>query len=83
MGVVDNVSADKWPKQGNRLGRPVDVCFRYDTSCQVRGVIVRDDMEDPGRTIIHLVESDRYVLATECMYGTASPENDPVGWKGA
>jgi len=67
MGVKKNISADSWPKQGAYLGKDVDVCFHYDTSCVVQGVVVRDDVEEPCVCIIRL-ESGRYVLSTECMY---------------
>jgi hypothetical protein len=45
----------------------VDVCFNFDTSCTVRGTVVRDDAEEPGRMIIQL-ENGWFVLATECQY---------------
>jgi hypothetical protein len=70
MGVVDNVGIDKWPKQGSWLGKRTRVCFNYDTSRTVMGTIVRDDAEEPHRTIISL-DNGRVVLATECMH---SPE---------
>jgi hypothetical protein len=68
MGVVTNVSMDKFPKQGDFLGKRVNVCFNYDSEKEIGGVIVRDDDEEPFRTIIKLNDG-RYVLATECMYG--------------
>jgi hypothetical protein len=67
MGVHQNVGYDKFPKQGKNLGRLVKVCFNYDTSKIINGIIVRDDREDPGLTIIQLADG-RYVLATECQY---------------
>lgn len=70
MGIVGNIGAVKWPKQGEYLNRRARVCFGYDTSAYVMGTIVRDDNEAPWRTIIKL-DDGRFVLATECQY---SPE---------
>jgi len=67
MGVHRNVGYDKFPKQGRNLGSFVEVCFNYDTSKTINGMIVRDDREEPGLTIIQLADG-RYVLATECQY---------------
>lgn len=67
MGIVPNVGADHWPKQGPYLGMECEVCFHYDTSRMFLGTIVRDDVEEPGRLIIRL-DDGRTVLATECMY---------------
>lgn len=73
MGAHENISADRWPKQGAYLGRRVSVCFHYDTSREFPGVIVRDDDEEPGRLIIRL-DDGRVVLATECMYSLANEQ---------
>lgn len=73
MGIVKTVGIDFMPKQGSWLGRRTKVCFRYDASRQLMGTIVRDDMEDPRRTIIAL-DDGRFVLDTECMH---SPEDEP------
>lgn len=67
MGCVDTIKIDKFPKQGQWLHHKVEVCFHYDTSKTIGGIIVRDDREKPGRTIIKL-DDGRYVLATECQY---------------
>lgn len=67
MGVETNISHTRFPKQGPHLGRTVFVCFNYDTSQQIRGTVVRDDYEEPWRTIIQL-DDGRFVLATECQY---------------
>lgn len=67
MGIRQDISYTKFPAQGKRLGKPVVVCFHYDTSRTVNGDIVRSDAEDPWVTIIHLSDG-RFVLATECMY---------------
>jgi hypothetical protein len=71
MGIVENISHDKFPKQGRYIGQSVSVCFNYDTSKTISGKIVRDDAEAPGLLIIQL-DDDRFVLATECMYSLNS-----------
>ena len=61
------VDIDKFPAQGEWLGKKVRVCFNYDTSRTITGIVVRDDTEEPGRMIIKL-EDERYILSTECQY---------------
>lgn len=84
MGVEKNISMDKFPKQHlpeetvmGGIGRIVDVCFRYDLSKRIRGVIIRDDKEDPGVTIIRLIDG-RVVLSTECQYSATDEVNEMV-----
>lgn len=67
MGVENNIKYDKFPVQTKYSGKKVEVCFNYDTSSMVKGVIVRDDKEKPLRTIIELVDG-KFVLGTECQY---------------
>jgi hypothetical protein len=67
MGVVKNVGADTFPKQGRNLGRNVRVCFNYDTSRWFNAVCVRDDVEEPGVEIFRL-DDGRHVLSTECQW---------------
>jgi hypothetical protein len=67
MGVVKNVGYEMFPRQGDMAGQPVLVCFAYDPSHTVRGVMVRNDVEEPGVEIIQL-EDGRYVLTTECQW---------------
>ena len=67
MGIVKNIDADRWPRQGRHLGARVEVCFHYDTSRLVRGIVLRDDAEAPGETIIQL-DNGRVVRAVECQY---------------
>lgn len=67
MGVHRNMDYDKFPKQGDFLNKRCRVCFNYNTSKIVKGIIVRDDIEEPLITIIRL-DDGRYVLATECQY---------------
>lgn len=67
MGVHRNIGYGKFPKQGGRLGQMVNVCFNYNTTDTMKGKIIRDDIEEPFRTIIQL-EDNRIVDATECQY---------------
>ena len=71
MGVVKNIRIDKYPKQSTWVGEEANVCFNYDSSKHIGGIIIRDDVEEPGETIIKL-DDGRYVLATECQYGLAN-----------
>ena len=68
MGYKKNITFDNFPKQGNWLGKQVKVYYHYDTTKFHEGVIVRDDMEDPGNTIIYIPSENRYVLTTEVQY---------------
>ena len=70
MGIEENISFDKFPKQGIWLGKRTKVCFHYNTDKIIMGTVVRDDNEEPFKTIISL-DDGRVVLATECMH---SPE---------
>jgi hypothetical protein len=72
MGIVRNISATKFPKQGSFLGRRTKVCFNYDASKIILGVVIRDDAEEPYVTIIKL-DDNRVVLATECMHSPFFP----------
>jgi hypothetical protein len=67
MGIVTNVGAEQFPRQGQFLGKRISVCFNYDTTRQFGAVCVRDDMEEPGRVIFKL-DDGRYVLSTECQF---------------
>ena len=67
MGVKPNIRHDQWPKQGDQLGRTVDICFNYDGAHTLRGRVVRDDREEPGETMFEL-EDGRIVRAVECMW---------------
>ena len=77
MGVVKGISASEFPKQGSWLHCVTQVCFNYDSSQQIGGIVVRDDREFPHLCIIRL-DDGRYVLATECQHTpphkSASPE---------
>ena len=67
MGCVTNLTAEKFPKQGDLVGKRVKVFFHYDASKQHEGVCVRDDVEEPFVSIFKL-DDNRHVLATECQY---------------
>ena len=67
MGVVKSIDHKSFPEQSECVGKSVDVCFKYNTGTTLKGVIVRDDIEEPWRTIIRL-EDGRLVLAIECQY---------------
>lgn len=67
MSVVKTISADRYPRQMDWLGKEVEVCFHYDTSATIRGKIIRCDIEEPGKMIIQL-DNGWVVLSTECQY---------------
>lgn len=69
MGVHDNIGfvREHFPRQGDLLGRRTSVCFRYESSDTIAGTIIRDDVEDPMRTVIQL-DDGRVVLGDECQY---------------
>lgn len=71
MGAVQNIAYDKYPKQGDWLGKKVVVCFWYDTQHPLNGLIIREDKEEPWETII-LLEDGRILRSTECMYAYRS-----------
>lgn len=67
MGVECSVGMDRFPKQGEMLGKRCRICFDYDSSRYVLGLCIRDDVEDPHKTIFQLPDG-RIVFATECHY---------------
>ena len=71
MGVQKNISISKFPQQGSWLGKRTKVCFNYDPNSWIMGTIVRDDSEEPFKTIISL-DDGRIVLSTECMHSPQS-----------
>lgn len=85
MGIVKGIGYDEWPKQGANLGREVRVCFRYDASRTLRGTVIRDDIEEPFRTIIRL-DDGRVLLASECQFSIGASVGptipDPTGSAG-
>jgi hypothetical protein len=66
MGVQENVDYNKFPKQGEFLGRSVRVTFHYN-SHTITGTIIRNDIESPNLTIIQLTDG-RTILDSECQY---------------
>lgn len=67
MGCVEGISIDRYPRQSDDLYSRVEVYFFFDVSRKIGGTIIRDDMEDPGETIIRL-DDGRVVRGTECQY---------------
>jgi hypothetical protein len=67
LGTVQTITASTFPKQSDWQGKQVKVVFHHDTSKQIEGVLLRDDLEEPFRTVIHL-DDGRVVLGTECQY---------------
>lgn len=67
MSVHPNIGLDKFPKQGPLLGKRVSVCFNYDSYNRIGGVCVRDDYEEPFRTLFQL-DNGRVIDAVECQY---------------
>ena len=70
MGALENISASKFPKQGGQLGKQVKVCFHSNADITLNAEVVRDDREEPFRTIFRL-ENGNYVLASECHWQPA------------
>lgn len=64
---VTTVDAERFPQQGAYGGKRVRVCFNYDSTETLLGLVVRDDAEAPWRLIIRL-DDGRYVLSTECQW---------------
>lgn len=67
MGVHASITAEQFPKQGSLVGKRVQVCFHFDSSRAFEGVCLRDDIEEPNRSVFHL-DDGRVVLDTECQY---------------
>lgn len=67
MGVIPTIDYDMFPRQGDLKGKRVAVCFRYAIDKELTGTVIRNDMEDPFRTII-VLDDGRAVLATECQW---------------
>lgn len=67
MGCVKNIKYNIFPEQSNYVGQRVEVCYHYDTSKTNTGIIVRDDNEEPFKTIIAL-DNGKYLRGCECQY---------------
>jgi hypothetical protein len=78
MGVHPNIGFKGFPKQGAHLNKGVVVCFNYDLANTIPGVVVRDDSEEPFRTIIELADG-RFVEASECQYSIPAAGRDAHG----
>lgn len=65
--TIRTITKNVFPKQSKELGKYVNVCFDHDVTNNVFGTIIRDDIEEPYKTIIYL-DDRRYVLGTECQY---------------
>lgn len=71
MGCVSTITADTFPAQGDWVGKEVELCFHYKTSETVKGVIVRDDLDAPGETLIKIttgLHTDKIVRGAECQF---------------
>ncbi len=66
MGTHANITSSKFPKQGNMLNKRVEFCFHFEESKVIEGVVMRDDMEEPFRRIVHL-DDGQLVLDSECQ----------------
>lgn len=67
MGVVANISHNVFPRQGDGLGKRVKLCFNYDTSNVLEATCIRDDRDDPFRTVFQ-ADDGRVFLSVECQY---------------
>ncbi len=67
MTIEKKVELGEFPKQGDWLGRRVEVCPHSDNPRIFYGNIVREDAETPYKTIIQL-DNGKYILSTECLY---------------
>lgn len=67
MGVIQTITHNTFPKQGDSIGRKASLCFHYNSDLRVDAIVVRDDVENPFRTIFK-TEDGRLILSTECHY---------------
>ena len=74
MGCVETIDAYRFPKQSEYVNRRCSVCFKYDTTRWLKGVIIRDDREEPFETLIRL-DDGRVIRGTECQYSIYRPMN--------
>lgn len=66
MGNHINITATKFPKQGQQLGKAAKLIFHY-SNPEIDAVVVRDDIESPFITAFK-TEDGRFILATECQW---------------
>lgn len=69
MGCINTISYDRFPKQTDNKGKRVKVIYHYDTSRCHYGTILRDDAEQPFRTIVQL-DNGNTLLGSECQFST-------------
>jgi len=67
MGTQQKIAWSDFPKQSDKIGQAVHVCFWQDETRIIDGVIVRNDIEVPHETIIRLYDG-RFVRGAECMW---------------
>ena len=67
MGVVKTLAYDRIPAQGTHRGERVEVLFNYDANSPLYGEIIRDDIEQPFKTVI-LLDDGFPIMGTECQY---------------
>lgn len=67
MDCAPNIDHAVFPVQSAYLHQCVRVCFHYDTTLLVGGIVVRDDATEPWVTIVRL-DDGRHVLGTECQW---------------
>ena len=66
MGQHHNITSDRYPRQSPDVGKPVLVTL-HNADCPVPAVIIRNDIEEPHRTIFQL-NNGWVLLSTECQY---------------
>ena len=77
MGVIPNITHEKFPQQSEYVGKKVELCFHYNTLEKVIATVVRDDKEEPGETIF-LTLDGRIILSTECHWTLPKKELRPA-----
>ena len=65
--LPSHVQKKDFPKQGEWLGKLVNVKFFGDRKTMVLGIVIREDVEPPGLTLIRLHDG-RVVTGTEVRY---------------
>ncbi len=79
MGCRKEISYDRFPRQAEKeyimggVGKRVGVCFNFDFTKELRGTIVRSDLEEPYEMIIKL-DNGNYIRAVECQYKTIADD---------
>lgn len=76
MGFSPHVAADRYPAQTPHVGARVEVRFSHGERRAVFGLVLRDDAEGDGRTVIRL-DDGRVVLGAECLWGLADVPAPP------